>query len=235
MKKVNLLIDDFYPGVSKNSREWRAIEHLLLFQPRLKIALFTVADMWEDLQNNVAFAVSSRLYRDSFLLTKHPEWCEWAISLDPERIEIGCHGLYHWDLKHDNCQEFRRIDKTAIEKKILIMKNVFKQAGLWKDGMGFRPPGHRYNPDLLGVLKDHGFGYISTHDDQDMDYDPTYGFPAVQTREDKTRWFVNAHFGPKATDNIAARAPLIEDWLELFEKQGEELQFRTLKEANDEP
>ncbi len=95
-------------------------------------------------------------------------------------IELGLHGLHHMPVDSTNRfdHEFDPgiTDATSVRNSFQVIKQTLEGLGLIEHIKGFRPPGYKFDPSLLGSAADlgieHYFAGFKWDHHEDMDFQP---------------------------------------------------------------
>jgi predicted deacetylase len=154
----HLFVDDMYPGITKDSFEWKHLAFIMDKHQDLYVKLFIIANNYEPRMTTDD--------KNKYSIALHPQWCEWIDKLtDNPRITIGYHGCRHWNDALCNAEEFNIPDKHLIKERIDNMMRLFDISfkSIKNQEKIFKIPAHKCNPYLFEYLKELGFDYVSYH------------------------------------------------------------------------
>jgi|TARA_S200002703_G_scaffold150601_1_gene149137 hypothetical protein len=144
--KVQIGIDDLSPRPTQSFELWHNVEKLL--GAGLKVDLFVTFAMIRD--NN-----------GPFILNKHPSFVErLRLVQEHENIALNVHGYYHSSGPRNNNDEFLRLSKPELDKRLVKINSLINELSLDFKKV-FRPPAWKISQDAVNLLVDHGYTHLS--------------------------------------------------------------------------
>lgn len=154
MKKINISIDDISPHPRSSVKVLEQCYKLIKEFPKIKFTLFIPVAYWRTYGNT---ATGKPLY-----LWEDTELCDILRNLDNNNFELGYHGYYHGIPGKSNNDEFQYLSENDTDKKIKLMNEGLKKAGLYdKFKKIFRPPAWRMSSASIRSFKKNNFEILA--------------------------------------------------------------------------